>query len=143
MALNVLKLLLALLGAAAIAIATSIILMGVSATGGFFESLYNSLSGSPASLTGEYSPTADSELRFYAAMWLAYGVLAFMASQRLSERMHWVPWLSLVFFAGGCGRLISYFTVGAPHPFFVLLMIIELSLPFLMMGAWVAARKSG
>ena len=142
MATNALRILLSFLGTAAVAIATSIILFGVSGTGGFFESLYNALSSNPAPLTGRYSPAAESELRFYAAFWLAYGVLALIAAQEIKTRAHWVPWIALVFFIGGCGRLISYFVDGAPHPFFVLLMIIELALPFLMAWFWLLARKT-
>ena len=52
MATKTLKLILVLLGVSAIAIASSIIFVGISTTGAFFESLYNSLSGQQIALTG-------------------------------------------------------------------------------------------
>ena len=118
MANTLLKVLLISLGIAAVAIATSIIFIGISTTGAFFESLYIAATGQQAALTGDYSATAESEARFYAVLWFAYGVLAILAARELATRRSWVPWLALVFFAGGCARLIAYFSVGAPHPFF-------------------------
>ena len=142
MASESLKLILVLLGVSAVAIAASIIFIGISGTGAFFESLYNALTGQQNALTGDYSATAESEARFYAVLWFAYGVLCILAAQELEQRRAWVPWLALVFFAGGCARLIAYFAVGPPHPFFVMLMIIELALPVIMLGLWHGAQRS-
>lgn len=141
MAIHALKLLLTLLGAAAIAIATSIILMGVSTTGFFFESLYISLTGSTVAPTGDYSPTAESEIRFYAVLWFAYGVLVLRAAQDFETHESWVPWLAIVFFGGGCARLIAYYSAGAPHPVFTMLMVVELVLPVILLGLWSRARQ--
>lgn len=142
MATTALRLILILLGVAAIAIASSLVLIGMSATGAFFESLYNAASGQQIPLTGAYSATAESEARFYAVFWFAYGVLCVMAGQELEDRLSWVPWLALVFFAGGCARVIAYFAAGAPHPFFILLMVIELALPVIMIALWSSARRA-
>jgi hypothetical protein len=37
---------------------------------------------------------------------------------------------------GGAGRAFSWLVVGAPHPFFLLLMTIELALPPLLVLLW-------
>ena len=47
-----------------------------------------------------------------------------------------VPWLAAVFFVGGAGRAFSWLMIGAPHPFFLLLMTIELALPPLLVLLW-------
>jgi hypothetical protein len=82
----------------------------------------------------------DSELRFYAALWGAYGILALISSLQFAARRGWVPWLALAFFAGGLGRAISIAQTGAPHPAFILLMAIELVLPPIMLALWWASR---
>jgi hypothetical protein len=46
-----------------------------------------------------------------------------------------------VFFAGGVGRAISHLSVGTPHPFFTVLMAIELLLPPVLVLLWLAARR--
>ena len=33
----------------------------------------------------------------------------------------WVPWLGLIFFAGGCARILAYIAVGAPPSIFRLI----------------------
>jgi hypothetical protein len=84
----------------------------------------------------------DSELRFYAALWGAYGVVALRTAWSLPRKLSRTPWIAAVFFAGGVGRLLSQVGVGAPHPFFTLLMIIELTLPVLLTLLWLGARSS-
>src|SRR6267142_3049818 len=77
-------------------------------------------------VTGAWPPTMDSELRFYAALWGAYGFILIAVARNLRAMLHYVPLLAATFFVGGAGRALSYFQVGPPHPFFVLLMVIEL-----------------
>jgi hypothetical protein len=52
-----------------------------------------------------------------------------------------VPWLAGVFFTGGVGRIFSRLSVGAPHPFFTLLLVIEVTLPVIMLALWLGARR--
>ena len=60
----------------------------------------------------------------------------------LVARLSLVPWLAGVFFVGGVGRALSYAAVGAPHPFFLLLMALELTTPLLLAGLWLGARSA-
>jgi hypothetical protein len=83
----------------------------------------------------------DSELRFYAALWAAYGVVVLRAARRLETHFHEVPWLAATFFAGGVGRILSRLSVGAPHPFFTLLLVIEISLPVVITALWLGAQR--
>ena len=134
-----LRILLIGLGVSAVLIAAMDVLMGAQATAGVFEGAYRALAGGPAG--GElWPPTMDNEMRFYAAMWGAYGLAAIWTARDLSARLGLVPWLAGVFFVGGAGRALSLAGVGPPHPFFVLLMWIELATPPLLLALWWAAR---
>lgn len=135
-----LRLLQIALGAAAVAICFSIIILGPAATAGASEALFDTLSGTKHASTGAWPPTMDSELRFYAPFWGAYGLVLIYVARRLPATLGWVAPMAALFFAGGVGRVISYLAVGAPHPFFALLMVIELVLPVLFVSLWQIAR---
>jgi hypothetical protein len=82
----------------------------------------------------------DSELRFYAPLFGAYGMLMLWTAQDLFVRNYLIPWLAAVFFLGGLGRVLSYAAVGAPHPLFVVLMAIELLMPPVLVGLWFMTK---
>jgi hypothetical protein len=117
-----LRLLLAALGLVAVCICLSILLYGPADTANSFEALFNALTGLNYPVTGAWPPTMDSELRFYAALWGAYGFILIAVARNLRAMLHYVPLLAATFFGGGAGRALSYFQVGPPHPFFVFLM---------------------
>lgn len=129
------------LGAAAIGIGLSMLLLGSDATGQFFAALINFFLSDPQELEGMSSPNVDSELRFYSVFWVAYGVIVFRAANSLEENLKLVPIFSGLFFAGGAGRLLSLMTLGHPHPLFILLMIVELVLPLLLIALWAGINR--
>jgi hypothetical protein len=134
--------LLATLGATAVAIALSIDLLGAAATAGAGQRLFDLVAGQPAAPPTPWPADMDNELRFYAAMWGAYGLLLLATARDLTARLAWVPWLAGVFFAGGVGRAISWISVGAPHPFFLALMAAELALPPAFVALWLMERRT-
>lgn len=136
-----LRLILGLLGAAATAIAGSIMLLGAEATAAMAEHAYQIITAYDGPASGHWPPIMDSELRFYAALWGAYGIVLITTALDLTRSLNRVPWLAVVFFAGGVGRAISYVQLGAPHPFFVLLMASELLLPVLILFLWLRVRR--
>lgn len=131
-----------LLGASAVMIAASILLLGAEATARFGEDLFAHVSGWSGPNSPSWAPSMDSELRFYAALWLAYGVFALRTGIQFDRREDETPILLGVFFAGGLGRLLSWAAVGPPHPFFLMLAAIELGLPPLLFLAWAALRRT-
>jgi hypothetical protein len=131
-----LRLLLGLLGAVAVLICASIMIAGAEATAWTAEKLFSALTASRAPLSEAWPPTMDSELRFYAALWGAYGVVCLTVARDLANRASLVPWLAGVFFLGGVGRLLSLVTIGTPHPFFIFLMWVELVLPLILVLLW-------
>ena len=130
------------LGLSAVLIALSIMVLGAQATAAMAEQIFARLSGWRGPASGPWPPTMDSELRFYAALWGAYGLVALQTAWRPQQALRRAPWLAAIFFAGGVGRVLSRVSVGPPHPFFTLLMVIELSLPALMTLLWLGARAA-
>lgn len=111
------------LGASAVGIGTGIFLLGPAAVADFCAALLGFTDGADASLA---SPNADNELRFYAVLWIAFGIIAIRAARAFPQLLNVARLLLALFFAGGAGRALSMTTIGAPHPLFVLLMWIEL-----------------
>ena len=135
-----LRILHGILGLSAIGICLSILILGPSAIAGFSESQFNAVTGSSYPPAGPWPATMDSELRFYAPFWGAYGLVLLAIARDMSAKLRYVPTMALLFFVGGVGRGLSYISVGAPHPFFIALMAVELLLPLLFLALWRGAR---
>lgn len=122
-----LKFLFSALGITAMAIGTMMFVLGAETTGQAFAALLRIVVPDAPRLTGLTGPDLDSELRFYAVLWVAYGATAFWVAQALPERIKLLSLMLGIFWLGGIGRVISYFAVGVPHPLFVVLMWIEIT----------------
>jgi hypothetical protein len=133
---TLLRVLLGGLGVSAVLIALSILTLGAGATAAAGERVFDALSGWRGPDSPPWPPTMDNELRFYAALWGAYGVVLMLAARDYAGWAVRVPWLAAVFFVGGAGRAFSWLMIGAPHPFFLLIMTIELVLPPLLVLLW-------
>jgi hypothetical protein len=72
---TLLRVLLAGLGVSAVLIALSILTLGAGATAAAGERVFDALSGWRGPDSPPWPPTMDNELRFYAALWGAYGVV--------------------------------------------------------------------
>jgi hypothetical protein len=76
--------------------------------------------------------TMDSEDRFYATLFAAYGVALLWCIRDIERKSMVVYFLALVFFVGGLARLVSMAAVGLPNNFFIAMTTLELLIPFLM-----------
>ena len=74
----------------------------------------------------------DSEHRFYASIFLMYGVALLWCARDLSTRRQLFHFLLLTLFIGGLARVVSVFAAGCPHPLFLLRGVIELVVPPLL-----------
>jgi hypothetical protein len=137
-----LRILLIVLGVSALMIALSILLLGAGATVAAGEAAFDAATGWRGPASPPWPPAMDNELRFYAALWGAYGVLLLITARNLDARWALIPWLAAAFFVGGIGRALSWLVVGTPHPFFLTLMAIELVLPPVMVLLWHSAGRS-
>ena len=79
--------------------------------------------------------TSEGEDRFYAGLFLCYGVALLWCARGVERKQVYVNILAAVFFVGGIGRLAALILVGPPHPFFVAMLVLELVLPPLMVLA--------
>lgn len=87
----------------------------------------------PAAIPGSVpvNATMDSEDRFYAVLFLAFGAVLLWCIKDVERKSRVVYLLMGTFFLGGIARLISMAAVGLPNQFFVAMTVLELTLPFL------------
>jgi hypothetical protein len=144
---RIIQILFIALGAAAIGIALMVFLLGEQAIN-VVQSIFDSITGR-ATTPQAITPTIDSELRFYSTLWFSYGVVLIWVARTMThwiaravfQRMRLVLYLAAIFFAGGVGRLLSHVLVGAPHPVFTMLMVIELVLPIIIGVLYLRLRN--
>lgn len=130
------------LGSAALIIGGLIFLIGPAATGEIFTTMLRVFAPDAPPSVGLSGADVDSEMRFYAVLWMAYGGVALWVSRSIKERMRLLRWMLVIFWLGGIGRVISYFAVGAPHPLFILLMWIEVVLPIVLLALTYQSAKA-
>jgi hypothetical protein len=86
----------------------------------------------------DVSGTVDSEMRFYAVWYAAAGVLLLRSAARVDSERKTIAAIAVLFFIAGCSRALSWLVVGRPNKMAVVLMVIELALPFVILP-WQAA----
>lgn len=79
--------------------------------------------------------TMAGEDRFFAGLLLCYGVALLWCARDVQHKRVCINLLAAVFFVGGIGRLLAVVVDGAPHPFYVAMLVVELALPPLMVLA--------
>jgi Domain of unknown function (DUF4345) len=91
----------------------------------------------PAAIIGgaDVNPTTDGEDRFFAGLFLVYGVALIWCARDVQRKRFYVDFLAAAFFVGAIGRLLATILVGTPHPFYVAMLVLELALPPLMVLA--------
>jgi hypothetical protein len=80
-------------------------------------------------------PTSDGEDRFFAGMFLCYGLAVLWCARDVQHKRGYVNLLAAAMLVGGIGRLLAVILAGAPHPFYIAMLAVELGLPPLIMLA--------
>lgn len=135
-----LRVLLGAIGVSAIVVAASMLALGAQ------ETVATVQHGGPmwhanGPMDAAWLATMDSQMRFYAAFWGAYGVLLVIIVTNTEQHLELIPWLAAVMFAGGVGRVVSRLTVGAPYSSTSGLMAVELLAPPVMILLWWGVRR--
>jgi uncharacterized protein DUF4345 len=88
----------------------------------------------PSAIPGSVSvnATMDSEDRFYATLFAAYGVALLWCIKDIERKSIVVYFLAATFFVGGLARLVSVAAVGLPNTFFIAMTVLELLIPLFM-----------
>jgi hypothetical protein len=117
------------------------VLLGLFGATAIFIALLHIALG-PASIPGSVpvNATMDSEDRFYAVLFMAFGIALIWCVKDVERKARVVYLLMATFLAGGVARLISIAVVGLPNDFFVAMTALELVLPFIY--AWLQHRVS-
>jgi hypothetical protein len=76
--------------------------------------------------------TMDSEDRFYATLFAAYGFALLWCIKDIERKSRVVYFLAVTFFVGGLARLVSVAAVGWPNTFFISMTSLELLIPIFM-----------
>ena len=84
----------------------------------------------------------ESELRFYSAFYVAYGLLALRTARRADLDPQAVRALAATLFLAGVGRAGAWLTVGKPHPLQRVLLAIELAAPPLVVAEQARLRST-
>ncbi len=84
----------------------------------------------------------ESELRFYSAFYVAYGLLALRTARRADRDPPTVRALAAALFLAGLGRAGAWLTVGKPHPLQRALLAIELAAPPLVIAEQARLRST-
>jgi hypothetical protein len=87
---------------------------------------------------GDVSASVESELRFYAAWYVAAGIVVLRTVRRVESAGGTIRAVSAALVLGGLGRLVAIIAVGRPHPVFLALMALEFAIPALIVP-WQAA----
>lgn len=98
--------------------------------------LVSVLGGPDAQIDGMgANPSVESEFRFYAWYWSAFGVACLWVARRVEREPTVVRGLALFLFAGGLTRIVSWVAEGRPHAVYLVLMALELTIPIMIVAA--------
>lgn len=94
----------------------------------------------PASIIGggPVNATIDSDLRFYAVLFIGFGGGFVWAATDLPRRSAVVNVLGGLLLLGGLARLLAIWQTGVPHVFYVLMVPVEILVP---MFNWVLLKR--
>ncbi|MFB8274525.1 DUF4345 domain-containing protein [Nocardia colli] len=115
------------------------LVMGVACVGIGILHLAAGIDGIPD--MGSSGVTADSQTRFFGAIFLGYGVVWIWAARQTPIPATVIRWLAGIFLLGAVGRFISVAVYGWPHWFQIVLTALEVALPPIYLWLATADEK--
>jgi hypothetical protein len=91
---------------------------------------------------GPVNATIDSDMRFYAVLFAAFGGGFVWAAKDLDHRASVANLLGLVFFLGGLARLLAWVQTGIPNWFYLVMIPVELVIPIVNWLLLTGVRRS-
>ena len=73
--------------------------------------------------------SVESELRFYSAFWVGFGLYLWTLAPDVAHRGTELRIASAVLVLGAAGRALAIADVGRPHTWFIVLMALEVLIP--------------
>jgi hypothetical protein len=96
--------------------------------------LFAVLTGPGGQVDGEaVNASVESEFRFYASLWVAFGAAALWVAPRVDREAAVVRLLAVILFSAGLARTIAWIAAGTPHWSLLFLLGLELLLPPLIL----------
>jgi hypothetical protein len=109
-------------------------LFGVLGAVPILAGLFAVLTGPGGQVDGEtVNASVESEFRFFASLWIAFGAVALWVAPRVERETTVVRVLAVILFSAGVARAIAWIAAGTPHWSFLLLLGLELLLPPLIL----------
>lgn len=102
------------------------LLLGLGAAGSALGSLMGLSNPTYAKLALPPAIPLDNNLRFYAGLWFALGLIAIWVSRRLEHEPALFRAIFISIFMGGFGRVLSMTFAGMPPPEFIAYSVIEI-----------------
>jgi hypothetical protein len=121
-----------------IALQVLLVALGTVAFAAGLVTIFTGTAGMPGD--SQATPNVESELRFYATFWTGFGVLALYAARRPERETMLLRGLALFLFLGGLARVPAWIDSDRPDALFLVLMALELTLPFFIL--WAQARSA-
>jgi hypothetical protein len=113
-------------------------LFGVLGVVPILTGLYAVLAGPGGQVDGEaVNASVESEFRFFASLWIAFGAAALWVAPRVDRETALVRLLAGILFSAGLARAIAWIAAGTPHWSYLVLLGLELLLPPLIVS-WQA-----
>ena len=76
----------------------------------------------------------ESELRFFATFWAAYGAFALWLVPRVEKSATAIRGLSIALLAAALARVIAWISAGPPHDWFIFLLTLEVAVSLLLLA---------
>ena len=89
----------------------------------------------------EINSRLDNIHRFMAGIYFSMGPLAIWTALTIRKHNHLIFFLAFSVFMAGIGRLISMSIVGVPDNIFLIYLVPEISLPFIMIVSQICLNR--